>query len=329
MQKNSIKNPPPRLVAQFHLIQAIRNFFNDLGFLDVMTPPAVPNPGMETHIHPFQLKSVFAGRDIPLYLHTSPEFCMKELLSNGFNNIFNISYCFRDEPDTPVHRKQFLMLEWYRRNERYEKIMDDCENLIKYSLEYLKKKNITINTRLAHTDFQRATIQEIFQEHLHINILDYLEKNDLRELIQKDFKEVPLPMNQNLSWDDYYFLLFLNKIEPHLAEYPYLLLYEFPHHLSALSTIKKDDPGVCERFEIYIDGIELCNCFNELCDLEIQKKRFDFQQKEKKKLYHYELPTPNILYNALENGLPCCAGIALGIERFLKALTCLDNTFWK
>ena len=126
----------------FELIQIIRNYFNEQGFLDVLTPPAVENPGMEVHIHPFQLHSVRKKENQSIYLHTSPEFSMKELLASNesFNDIFTISYCFRDEPSSPIHRSQFLMLEWYRKNARYEKIMRDVQELISYVLkEGLKK----------------------------------------------------------------------------------------------------------------------------------------------------------------------------------------------
>jgi elongation factor P--beta-lysine ligase len=91
---------------------------------------------MEVHIHPFQLYSVVKKQLIPKFLHTSPEFCLKRLLASPeekIDKLFSMSYCFRDEPDSPVHRSQFLMLEWYRKNERYEKIMQDVEELISAS----------------------------------------------------------------------------------------------------------------------------------------------------------------------------------------------------
>ena len=221
------------------------------------------------------------------------------------------------------------MLEWYRRNAHYEAIMKDCENLFSYCLNELESKNHNVDQDLKKCKFEKATIQELFLEMLNIDILNFLEINDLKELIEKNFKDVPLPsLGENLSWDDYYFLLFLNKIEPHLTHYPYLLLYEFPHHLSALSTLKPSDPRVCERFEIYSKGVELCNCFNELTDLKIQKDRFKMQSLEKDTLYHYQLPEPTVLYQAMERGLPRSAGIALGVERFLKVLTNVENPFY-
>lgn len=328
--QTDINNRKNKLKAQFDLLWAIRTFFAQKKFLDVLTPPMVKNPGMETHIHPFQIAHAQSKSLSPWYLQTSPEFHMKELLSMGFNDLFTISYSYRDEPLATNHRPQFLMLEWYRRNSHYTQIMKDCEELFVFTLDQMEQKNHSIDFRMKNCHFERTSVQDLFLDMLNIDILDFLETKDLKELIEKDFLDVPLPSKgEILSWDDYYFLLFLNKIEPHLAHYPFLLLYEFPHHLSALSTLKKDDPRVCERFEIYSKGIELCNCFNELTDLTIQKNRFSLQAKEKLSLYHYELPEPTILYDALERGLPQSSGIALGVERFLKVLTGIENPFWE
>lgn len=319
-----------KLKSQFDLLWAIRNFFSEQNFIDVMTPPMVKNPGMETHIHPFGVTQAKTNNITPWYLQTSPEFQMKELLSLGFEDIFNISYAFRDEPLATNHRPQFLMLEWYRKNAHYTKIMKDCEELFSYCYNQLENRNNIVDRDLKNTIFERATIQEIFLDMINVDILEYLDKKDLKELIEKNFKDVPLPsMGEELAWDDYYFLLFLNKIEPHLAHYPFLLLYEFPNHLSALSTLKEADSRVCERFEIYSKGVELCNCFNELTDLKIQKERFISQAIEKKSLYGYDLPEPTVLYSALKRGLPKSAGIALGVERFLKVLTGIENPFWE
>lgn len=317
------------LSYHFFIQQAIRDFFKSKNFLDVLTPPMVSNPGMEPHIHPFQVKSIYKGTDLPMYLHTSPEFWMKSLLSKDFKNIFTMNYCFRDEPNSPIHRNQFIMLEWYRANCRYEKIMDDTIELFKFCHDYLKNKNAPMKKDFYKVSFEKITIQNLFLEYLNIDILMFLEKTELLKLLSSEFKDIPLPKNtDNLSWDDLYFLLFLNKIEPKLVDRDFLLLYEFPFHLSALSTIKKDDPRVCERFEVYVNGIELCNCFNELTDINVQKQRFESSSSEKYDLYQYRLPTPTILYEALEKGIPNSAGIALGVERLLLSLVDVKNPFF-
>lgn len=297
--------------------------------MDVLTPPAVENPGMEVHIHPFQLHSVNKKKNVPLYLHTSPEFCLKELLSDEsekLQKLFSLSYCFRDEPNSPIHRSQFIMLEWYRKNERYESIMQDVDQLIKYCLTEGKKIGLPVRDELLQQSMIKKTMQQLFQEILQIDILNYLDVPSIKGLLKK-FPEVPVPP-QDLLWDDYFFLLYLNKIEPKLNQYPLIMITEFPAPLSALSTLKADDPRVCERFEVYVNGVELCNCFNELTNLSEQKKRFSQQSQEKMDLYGYQLPQPEKFYASMERGLPPSSGIALGVERLLTSLFKVEEPFF-
>lgn len=308
---------------QFQFIQAMRNFFVKEGFIDVLTPPIVQNPGMETHIHPFEVYSKNKQQLQNLYLHTSPEFMMKELLAKEeFDKIFTITYCFRDEPISSIHRPQFLMCEWYRKNERYEMIMSDVKRLI---LSLQESLNTAI--KIKSEDFKRKTVQELFIETIDLDILEYLETQKLKKKIETDYKDVPLP-DCECSWDDYFFLLFLNKVEPQLSNYKALFLYEYPAPLSALSTIKESDSRVCERFELYIEGIEICNCFNELTDFSEQAKRFAQQSQDKQAEYQYELPSPARFLNTIKNGYPKSSGIALGVERLYKCLTNKDQIFF-
>jgi lysyl-tRNA synthetase class 2 len=306
----------------------VREFFQNNSFQEITSPPAVQNPGMEVHIHPFQLYSVNEKITKTLYLHTSPEFFLKSILSkidtNLIPNIFSLGYVFRDEPSSPIHRQQFLMLEWYRVNHRYETIMNDTEKLIISMHQKLQEKNIPI----LHKNLQmtKRTMTDFIEEFLKFNITHFLDKNEFKHKIQKDFKSVPLP-SVDCEWDDYFFLVFLNLIEPHLKHFPLLMLSEFPAPLAALSTIKTDNPLVCERFEVYMDGIEVCNAFNELRDPIEQAKRFSEQSNLKNKFYKYKLPEPNQFMSAINSGLPMCAGNAMGVERVLKALTGIENPF--
>lgn len=311
---------------QFEMINIIRTFFTQQGFIDVLTPPAVQNPGMEIHIHPFKLLSVKNHSETDLYLHTSPEFCMKELLTDGFEKIFTISYCFRDEPSSPIHRSQFLMLEWYRKNARYEQIMKDVEELIEFSMIEGTKRGLPLRSHMKNTKLVKMTMQELFQHELQIDILEYLEVTSIKGLLG-NYPEVPIPHTE-LQWDDYFYLLYLNLIEPRITKYPLLMLTEFPAPLSALSTLKESDPRVCERFEVYINGIEICNCFNELTDASEQRKRFTTQNDLKKELYQYSLPEPESFYRIMDEGLPASAGIALGVERLLHSLFIVENPFY-
>jgi len=283
---------------------------------------------METHIHPMQVQSITSQKKLG-YLHTSPEFELKYFMANvpSVENIFNISFCYRDEPTSPIHRSQFLMLEWYRKNQFYDSIKDDLAKLIYHCLQQLQKYNIPTLFKSGEIQIQYKTVDECFKQYLGMSILDYLDKDQLKKKIQQDFQDVPLPVN-DLSWDDYFFLLFLNKIEPELAKIPMVIIDQYPHHLCALSTLNVKDPRVCDRFEIYINGVEIANCYNELTNLAEQKKRFDQQAKDKLHLYKYQLSEPKKFYSGMAKGLPASCGIALGVERLLQALTGEQNLFY-
>lgn len=308
----------------FELIQTLRRFFYQAGFLEALTPPLVQNPGMETHVHPFQVWSVRNKKTFPLYLHTSPEFCLKELLAEGFKDLYSLSYCFRDEPDSPIHRNQFLMLEWYRSQQRYERIMRDVEELIKMAIQ---ESTIPLRTELKRQTIQHMTMQDLWLETIGVDPLQHLEATDMRRLIAKNFPDVPLPKTE-LAWDDLFFLLHLNKVEPQMHQWPLLMVNEFPAPLAALSTLKLDDPRVCERFELYVCGIELCNAYNELTDGKELRARFQKQNQEKKTIYGYELPEPEVFFAAMDRGLPPSAGVALGVERLLHALFEVEHPFF-
>lgn len=305
-------------MPHFQTIRFIREFFNQQSFLETPTPPLVESPGIEAHLNPFKVASI--NQTQVKFLHTSPEFYMKELLSQGFEKIYSLGYAFRDEPSSETHRQQFLMLEWYRANTHYQQIKQDTLELIEFVRAGLESEEIKVFDELKPV---HRTVDELFKEVLNFSILDFLEPLEIRSLIATDYPElIGEDFLETLwPWEDYFFLLFLNKIEPSFIKYPLLIVDEFPAPLAALSTLKENDPRVCERFEIYLSGIELCNCFNELTDLSEQKRRYESERSKRLALYQEEMPVPEILFDALERGMPPSAGIALGVERLLMGLT--------
>ncbi len=299
------------LENKFQGIQLIRNWFLDRNFIDVMTPSLVQCPGIESHLNAFKVN----GDNYQGYLQTSPEFHMKELLSFGLDKIFTLTYSFRDEPKSETHRPQFIMLEWYRAAENYQKIKEDIKSLI----DSLAKNLPNVQEKFM-TDFHEWTIKEAFQHFAEINLDKFNQRDLLYEKIKSDFKQLPLPEKNEVTWDDLFFLIFLNIIEPKLKNYPKVILTQYPASQAALSTLKPNDPTVCERFEVFLNGIEVGNCFNELTDLDTQRNRFLVAKQERQRLYHKEIPEPTVLFNALERGLPPCAGIAVGVERLIGIL---------
>jgi lysyl-tRNA synthetase class 2 len=299
-------------------LQGIRSFFTGQNFLEIMTPIVVENPGMETHIHPYQVHGVYNQKPLG-YLHTSPEFELKFFLAHQptVKNAFGLNFCFRDEPFSPQHRPQFIMLEWYRVNQFYDQVKNDSWQLYQYLIQYMSKLNLP--PKKVATKPITMTMAECFKQFLNANLFDLLETDTIHNYIKQYHPDVPLPTSQ-LSWEDYFWLLFLNKIEPELSTFDFLILDQFPHHLSALSTLNQSNPLVCDRFEIYLNGIELANCYNELTSLTEQKARFEKQSQIKKELYQYQLQTPERFYTALKKGLPKSSGIALGVERLYNHL---------
>ena len=303
----------------FQTVAACRQYFMNLKFIETPTPPLVPHPGMETHLHPFQIKSVCENESLPLYLHTSPEFEMKVLLSQGLSKIYHLGYCFRDEPDSETHRAQFLMLEWYRAGAHYHQILEDTLQLIEFTRKSLEDNQFKV---YSHLKLRKYTVTQLFDEFVGISILDHLEPLSLATKIVETHPHLLSDLDEdNLwPWEDYFFLLFLNLIEPQFKRGEIVVVDEFPAPLAALSTLHPENPKVCQRFEIYLSGVELCNCFNELTDLETQRRRFQEEEKKKKELYQYSLGEPTRLYQALEKGLPPSSGIALGVERLYLGL---------
>ncbi len=321
-----------RLKIQHHGLKIVRKFFDERGFLEILPPPIVENPGMEAHIHPFLVSSFKGNRPLGL-LHTSPEFMMKEILSEGEEKIYTLNFSFRDELESPWHRKQFLMLEWYRTQTSYDSIIKDCKELIEIFLHSFKKLGLLLSPIYENGFvFKEMTVQEIFHHFLGIDILQYETKSSLRNLCQNHFRDIPLPHSpeelNKMEWDDFFFLIFLNKIEPQLSTFPCLILKEFPAPLAALSCLKKSNPKVCERFEIYLRGIEVGNCFFELTDFKEQEKRFKIQEELKERAYNYKLPKPERFLKVLKKGLPVSSGIALGFERLLMAISQYDHLFF-
>ncbi len=312
----------------FELVSGIKAFFNQRGFLETPVPLAVSHPGLEAHLHPFRLHSARTQAPTDLYLNTSPEFAMKELLSLGFEKIYSLNWSYRDEPKGAHHRPQFLMLEWYRAREHYSKLMSETQELINFSFEHLSAQGAPVKKGL-NRSIQSVTVEELFSEYAGFSILEYIDRReDLYQKIKSDFKELPLPRLDEVSWDDLFFIVFLNLIEPKLQNIDFLLVKEYPAPLAALSTLARQDPRVCERFEIYARGVELCNCFNELTNLDEQVARFQSESKLKEQLYHYQLPEAQVLFEALGRGLPSSTGNALGVERLLAALTDYQDGFY-
>ena len=248
-----IKNDP-KLLKQYlvreKVIDAIRSFFKDQKFHEVFTPILVPVPSIEPNLEVFETElKTSKGLKRQGFLIMSPEFSIKKLLAAGIGNCFEITKCFRNEEEVSrLHNPEFTMLEWYRVGANYKDIMKDFENLFLKIIgkNKLKYQDQTYDLSLP---WPRIKISDAFKKYTGKDVLNVSDEN--------------------------FYKIYFNEIEPELLKLkkPYFI-YDYPISQASLSKSAKD-PRFAERFEVFLAGIELGNCFSELTDAKEQKRRLD------------------------------------------------------
>jgi elongation factor P--(R)-beta-lysine ligase len=288
---------------------AIRGFFTGRGFHEVRTPAVVVCPGLEPHLRPFQVPG--AG-----FLHTSPELAMKRLLVGGLEKIFQICPVWRDEPAAPTHRPEFTMLEWYRAYARDTDIMADTEELVAHvATETLGLPSVRFAGREISLapPWPRLRVRDLFQEHAGVDLVG----DDLRAACAR----LGLRTDEADTWDDLYFRIWLDRIEPRLPADRAVLVTRYPASQAALAVVDEDPDGSrwARRFEVYAGGLELGNAFEELTDPVEQRRRFQADIALRAALHPEDPPVPldEGFLAALSEGMPPAGGIAVGVDRLV------------
>ena len=309
---NHIKNNKKNLEARFEIIKKIREFFLAKNFLEVETPLILALPGQEPYLTPLKVEVQNEKREkYQGYLHTSPEYTMKKMLSAGFENIFSICKCFRDQESFGgAHNPEFTMIEWYRARVDFYKIMDDAEELFYFlAIDFAVKK---------YPKFEKIHMWDLWKKYVGADLNDYLEKDQMFALCaQKGYK----PDNDE-KYEDLFYRIFLNEIEPKLIEPT--IAHHYPAQMAALSVVSKDDPRYAERFEVYIDGLELANAFTELTDADEQLRRLTEEQKLRQ-IYGKDVYDIDLEFIEALKTMPPSAGIALGVDRLIQVLLGCQN----
>lgn len=324
------------LIARDFIIRKIRQWFYNEGFVEVETPALIKLPGIEPYLNPFKT-NLFdeRGKQHDAYLITSPEYAMKKLLAAGFTKIFQICKCFRNnEPFGGLHNPEFTMLEWYRAGANYKNLMEDVEKMIKFVIQNIKisqKSNLQISADRTKTvkkwwkkkeRWERLSVKEAFRKYCNLDLNKLLTLGAITGATRKRGYKI----ERNWRYEDVFFKIFLNEIEPHLGKERPVFLYDYPIQLAALARAKKDDPRYAERFELYINGIEIANAFSELTDAKEQRRRLMEERALRKQLSSPSLSKGKHIYNIDEDFLsavkqmPESAGIALGVDRLIMAL---------
>lgn len=303
-------------------MKAIRGYFDAQNFDEVETPILQICPVIDTHIRAFatDLRGVDGEVKATRYLHTSPEFAMKKLMVAGMSKIYQICHVFRNAEGSKRHVPEFTMIEWYRTNADYNDIMEDCVDLLRdcataANIKYYEYKNQQCDP---FEEWERLTVCEAFKRYAAIDLAEYLD--DI-ERFRKAVAETGLHVAEDDNWDDLFFRIMDDKIEPQLGMNTPTFLCDYPISIASLSKPKEDDPRFAERFELYICGIELANAFSELTDAKEQHRRYEIEMNEKERLYGERYPLDEEFIEALEHGLPQSGGIALGVDRLVMLAT--------
>ena len=321
----------PFLLARNRIVAAFRRWFEAKDFLEVDCAVLQVSPGNEAHLHAFGTDLIQPDASVGRrYLHTSPEFACKKLLAAGETRIFNLGHVFRNRERTPTHSPEFTMLEWYRANEAYDLIIEDCIALVKLAADVAGTKQFNWRGRMADpfAKAERLSVAAAFQKYAGVDLLATLNGNiSNREALAK---QCPVQFTDKDTWSDIFSRILVEKIEPNLGNGVITVLYEYPAVEAALARACAHDARISERFELYACGMELANGFGELTDPVEQRRRFVSEMDVKEKLYNERYPIDEDLLAALEL-MPPASGVALGLDRLIMlatGATRIDQVLW-
>lgn len=325
----------PILLARNRMRDAIRRHFTDQGFVEVECGALQESPGNETHLHAFETAYISPGGEKnKLYLHTSPEFACKKLLAAGEKKIFSLGPVYRNRERGALHAPEFTMLEWYRADQPYETVMDDCIALIRLSAETAGAKRMRFREKECDpfADPIRTNVASAFQDFAKIDPLSSLSAEGVpnRDAFAEHAGSAGVSVVPDDSWSDIFSRILVEHVEPNLGCDAPTLLNHYPRAEAALARATQEDPRIAERFELFLCGVEIANGFGELTDAAEQRLRFAQEMAEKERIYGDRYPVDEEFLAALEN-MPEASGAALGFDRLVMLATNaahIDQVIW-
>jgi lysyl-tRNA synthetase class 2 len=290
---------PEVAMSRAAMLQRLRAYFDVESVLEVDTPALGASAVSDVNIESLEVRSVLAEGS--LYLHTSPEFCMKRLLASGYPDIYSICRVYRDGEVGRSHQPEFTMVEWYRLGFGLADIIADTQKAIAMALDDPKLADDVLVI-----DYRNAFID--------ISNIDPLQAS-VNELANAADADDELRRALGDARDDWLDLILTTKIAPTFAADKFTVLQHYPASQAALAQICPDDASVADRFEVFMGPVELANGYVELTDARIQAERIANDQAMRESRGQPVRPQDQSLLAALESGLPACAGVAMGLER--------------
>ncbi len=308
-----------RLYRRAEIIRRIRSYFDNLGFLEVQTPVLSHDTVIDHYVEPIPVEVDWGQGNETLYLQTSPEFGMKRLVTAGLEQIYQIIPVFRRGDRGQHHNLEFTMLEWYRTHDTYREGRDFLAQLI---ISILGCKTV-----------QQIPFGEIFELKTGLNP-HQCGSSDYRRYADQNSISWPnsfLDPKDPASSDDWMDLIFSEKVQPSLGKEEPIILYDYPGSQSQLAQsrietlVDGSKVEIAERFELFINGLELANGYHELCDPNVLRRRNEITFEARIRSGKPQLPMESRLLAAMENGFPPCCGCALGIDRLLMVILKTDT----
>jgi len=295
-----------RLRAQ--MLADIRRFFAERAVLEVETPLLSHGIGTDPQLEFFTTDYCLSPTRQTLFLQTSPEFAMKRLLAAGSGSIYQIGKAFRNGESGRFHNPEFTLLEWYRVGFTLPQLMDEITELI---------TGLFSGRSLQET--QRVSYQQVFGSFTGLDPLVFSYRDYCTFARECQLSEaVAICGNDHALWLDF---IFSHKVQPHLGDNALCMVYGYPACQSSLARINEHNALVTDRVELFINGIELGNGYDELVDAKQQSKRFDKELAIRQQQNSPVSVKDKRLISALESGLPECSGVAIGLDRLLMLLS--------
>jgi lysyl-tRNA synthetase class 2 len=311
------------LHARARLLRAIRQFFDQRGFVEIDTPAIATSPGLELHLDAVEvrLRQGMGGPLTTRWLVTSPEYHCKRLLAAGMPKIYSLGHAFRSGERGTWHNPEFSMLEWYRAGEDYRAIVRDTRALVRHCVRALTGLPVPSLAQDLHAPWLRLSIRQAVQRFGRFDP----GRGDDDALVRQRARAAGLEVADTDSAEDVLVRTLVERVEPALATLPGVVLDRWPASMASLARRFPRAPHLAERFEIYLRGIEIANGFSELVDATEQRQRFEADLVKRRESGRPAYPLDERFLLALEQGCPPAAGVALGVDRLLMVLGGYDD----
>ena len=325
----------PLLVTRNRIQLRIRTWLAEQDFTEVDPAALQISPGNEAHLHGFATSAI--GNDgvaRTMYLHTSPEFAMKKLLAAGETRIAAFAHVWRNRERGALHSPEFTMLEWYRVDQDYGHLMQDCVTFARIAATTAGATRLRFRDRDCDpfAEPERLPVAEAFARFAGVDLLATVNQDGLPDAgaLRRAMERQGLRAAADDTWSDMLSRVLVEKVEPHLGLGRITVLDRYPLAEAALARPAADDPRVAERFEVYACGVELANGFGELTNAAEQRRRFTAEMDEKARVYGERYPIDEDFLKALAL-MPQASGCALGFDRLVMLATGaprIDDVLW-